>query len=77
MREAAVSGIGVALLPTFIVGDDLRAGRLQALLPQYRSPELTVNAVFPERRYLPVKVRAFVDFLVGELAGEPYWDKGL
>jgi len=77
MREAAASGLGVALLPTFIAGDDLRAGRLQALLPQYRCPELTVYAVFPERRHLPAKVRAFVDFLVSELAGEPYWDKGL
>lgn len=77
MREAAVSGLGIALLPTFIAADDLRAERLRALLPQYRSPELTIYAVYPERRHPPAKVRAFVDSLVSELAGEPYWGKGL
>jgi DNA-binding transcriptional LysR family regulator len=77
LRAAAVAGLGVALLPTFIVGDDLRAGRLQPLLPAYRTRELSIYAVYPERRHLPAKVRAFVDFLVETFAGQPYWDRGL
>jgi len=77
LRAAAVAGLGVALLPTFIVGDDLRAGRLKPLLPNYRTRELSIYAVYPERRHLPAKVRAFVDFLVATFAGQPYWDRGL
>jgi DNA-binding transcriptional LysR family regulator len=77
LRTAAVAGLGVALLPTFIVGDDLRAGRLRPLLPGHRTRELSIYAVYPERRHLPAKVRAFVDFLVATFAGQPYWDRGL
>ncbi|HKJ70455.1 MAG TPA: LysR family transcriptional regulator [Gammaproteobacteria bacterium] len=77
LRAAAVAGLGIALLPTFIAGDDLRAGRLRPLLPGYRTRELSIYAVYPERRHLPAKVRAFVDFLVETFAGQPYWDRGL
>lgn len=77
LRAAAVAGLGVALLPTFIVGDDLRAGRLRPLLTAYGTRQLSIYAVYPERRYLPAKVRAFVDFLVATFAGQPYWDQGI
>ncbi|HKJ88320.1 MAG TPA: LysR substrate-binding domain-containing protein, partial [Gammaproteobacteria bacterium] len=77
LRTAAVAGLGVALLPTFIVGDDLRAGRLRTLLSGYRTRELSIYVVYPERRHLPSKVRAFVDFLAETFGGRPYWDQGL
>ncbi len=72
---AAEAGLGVTLLPTFIVGEALRAGRLVTVLDDYCPPDLTINAVYPSRRFLSAKVRSFVDFLAGSFAGEPAWDR--
>lgn len=76
-RALALSGVGLAMLPTFYVGDDLRSGTLKCLLRDWMPKDLTVNAIYAERRNLPPKVRAFVDFLVVKLGPEPYWDAGL
>jgi DNA-binding transcriptional LysR family regulator len=74
LRDAAVSGRGIALLPTFIASEDLRSGKLQNVLTKYRAPELSVYALYPPTRHLSVKVRVFIDFLVERFAGKPYWD---
>ncbi|HXF67847.1 MAG TPA: substrate binding domain-containing protein [Burkholderiales bacterium] len=78
LREAALRGLGIALLPTFAVGGELREGRLQRLLAGYRAhgtfgPE--VYAVYLPTRYLSPKVRAFIDFFVERFGPEPYWEK--
>ncbi|MYM67269.1 LysR family transcriptional regulator [Pseudoduganella sp. FT55W] len=70
---AALGGLGVIWQPTFLVGADLRAGRLQRVLPDYHMPDMDVLAVYPSRRHLSAKVRVMIDFLVQELAGTP-WD---
>ena len=72
---AAEAGLGVTLLPTFIVGEALRAGRLVTVLDDFCPPDLTINAVYPSRRFLAAKVRSFVDFLAEAYAGEPAWDR--
>jgi DNA-binding transcriptional LysR family regulator len=78
LREAVLAGMGIALLPTFIAGDDLRAGRLVELLPGWREEsEGEVHAVYPAMRNLSPKVRVFVDFLVDRFGDPPYWDEGL
>lgn len=74
LREAALAGLGVCLAPTFLVGDDVRAGRLVTALDGFAEDSLTIYAVYPHRRHLPAKVRAFVDFLVGRFGPHPYWD---
>jgi DNA-binding transcriptional LysR family regulator len=74
LRDAAVAGRGLALLPTFIVGVELRTGKLHSVLTKYRAPELTVYALYPPTRHLSVKVRLFIDFLVERFGGKPYWD---
>nr|WP_315249345.1 LysR family transcriptional regulator [uncultured Duganella sp.] len=74
-RAAALGGLGVIWQPTFLIGDDLRAGRLQRVLPDYHLPDMDVLAVYPSRRHLSAKVRAMIDFLVHELAGTPPWDR--
>ena len=74
LRAAAVAGTGVALLPTFIAGPDLRAGRLEAVLGEYEGTGASIFAVYPHTRHLSAKVRAFVDFLAGRFGPEPYWD---
>jgi DNA-binding transcriptional LysR family regulator len=75
LKSAAIEGLGIALEPTFIVGPDIRAGRLRIVLPDYQVPEITVNAVYPSRRYLSTKVRAFVEFLSDYFGDDPKWDK--
>lgn len=75
LKSAAVEGLGVALEPTFIVGPELKAGRLQVVLPEYHPPEIAVYALYPSRRYLTAKVRTFVDFLTSYFGDTPYWDR--
>lgn len=74
---AALGGMGIARLPSFIVGRHLRAGRLEAVLPGYPVPEQGIHAVYPHSRNLSVKVRVFVDFLAEYFGPAPYWDEGL
>lgn len=74
LRDAAFQGLGVALLPTFIAGPELNAGTLKSILPGYRAPELSVCALYPPTRHVSMKVRAFIDFLVGHFGDKPYWD---
>jgi len=68
IRLAAVAGAGIAFQPHFIVGEDLDAGRLVQVLPDWRSAEMGIYAVYPSRKHLSAKVRTFVDFLVAALA---------
>jgi len=75
LRVAALQGQGVALAPTFILGEDLRAGTLVRLLPAYTPPEVGLYAVYPPSRHLSAKVRSFVDFLATRFGGEPEWDR--
>ena len=75
LRVAALRGHGFVHLPTFIVGDDLKAGTLVSVLEPYISQDLTLNAVYPTARHLSPKVRAFVDFLAERFGPKPYWDE--
>lgn len=75
--KAAVADGGIILQPTFIVGDELRSGRLQTVLDDYQLPALGAYAVYAHRQYLSAKVRTFVDFLAGHFGEPPYWDEGL
>jgi len=63
-RAAALRHEGLIIQPSFLVGADLIAGTLVEVLPQYRSIELGVYAVYPSRKFLPPKVRLLIDFLV-------------
>ena len=74
LRIVALAGFGVASLPTFIVGADLRAGALVSALDRFIAQDLALNAVYPHSRHLSPKVRAFVDFLVSRFGKRPYWD---
>jgi DNA-binding transcriptional LysR family regulator len=75
LRASAVAGLGVTLLPTFIVGTDLQAGRLQQVLADYCPPTISIYAVYPSRRYLSARVRSFVDFLAAYFGERPEWDR--
>jgi DNA-binding transcriptional LysR family regulator len=75
LRVSALNGAGVVMLPTFLAGGDLEAGRLKAVLTDYRVQEYAVYAVYPSRKHLSAKVKAFVDFLGAKYGPEPYWDE--
>jgi len=75
-RAAALSGAGIIMLPTFYIGDQLRSGELVPVLCKFRPADIAVYAVYPERRNLTPKVRAFIDFLAETFGPEPAWEKG-
>jgi DNA-binding transcriptional LysR family regulator len=74
LRAAALRGNGIAMLPTFIVGPDIRGGALRVVLPELRPTELTIFALYAPNRYLAAKVRVFIDFLVARFGSTPAWD---
>jgi DNA-binding transcriptional LysR family regulator len=76
LKQALIAGMGIGRLPTFIVGDAIKRGELVALFQDYKMPSKSLYAVYPERQYLPTKVRAFLDFLIEKLGQDiPYWDE--
>ena len=72
-RAAALADQGIIYQPAFLVGEDLRAGRLVQVLPALRGPAIAIHAVYPSRKHLPGKVRAMVDFLAAAFQ-TPAWD---
>lgn len=78
VHKAVRQGVDVSIMPTFIVGPDIAAGRLIPLLSDYQIPQKALYALFPKREYLPAKVRVFIDYVVACFGEEqPYWDEGL
>lgn len=77
LRRAALAGLGIVYLPTFLIGDDVRAGRLEPLLVEFIDLTADVFAVYLESRHLSPKVRALIDWLAEELGPEPDWDRDL
>jgi len=74
LKDVALHGCGIALLPTFIAGADLQQGRLVGILADYKAPALSLYAIYPQTRHLAVKVRLFIDFLIERFGNRPYWD---
>jgi DNA-binding transcriptional LysR family regulator len=72
---AALGGVGIALVPTFMAGEHVQAGSLVTLLPGHAAPAAALYAVYPPGRHLSAKLRSFVDFLVGRFGEEPEWDR--
>lgn len=73
LLEAALDGLGIVLLPTWMCGPELQSGALEEVLSDYTLPEPSVHAIYPPGRHLSAKVRAFVDFLVDRFKQQP-WD---
>lgn len=76
VTEAALAGLGISLRSTWDIGQHLQNGALRMILPDYcTSQRVGIYAVYPSRRFLPIKVRAFIDFFAGVYGPEPYWEK--
>lgn len=74
LREMVLGGLGVARMPSFAVASDIRSGRLIRLLPGYSTLELSIYAIYPERRHLSPKARVFVDFMASKVTDHPGWE---
>jgi DNA-binding transcriptional LysR family regulator len=64
LREAILTGLGITVLPEWLIEDDLVSGRLVRVLPMWQARELPVHIVYPAQRRLPLRVRTFIDFAV-------------
>lgn len=74
LRDAAVEGQGIILVPSFIAYKEIDSGVLVPLFTDYKPPQIDAFAIYPQTRHLSQRVRAFVDFLVKRFEGTPYWD---
>lgn len=72
----ALTDAGVILAPDYVVENDLRAGRLRRLLPEYTTQETPVHAVYPHSRYISAKTKTFIDFLASRLGRALQIDQG-
>ena len=69
LRTACVAGLGIGLLPRFALGEQIADGALVPVLARWQSAEQGIYAVYPSHRFIPAKVRAFVDFIESRLRG--------
>lgn len=77
LRAALLDGAGIALTPSFVVGDDIRAGRLVTLMERYRTMERGLFAILPARKNVPAKTRAFIEYIAQRFGDPPLWDREL
>ena len=77
LLEAAASGHGICLSPTFIAYQAILEGRLLPILSEFEIPSATAYAIYPNRRFIPQRVRALAEFLREQFGDRPYWDEGL
>jgi DNA-binding transcriptional LysR family regulator len=74
VRECAIAGLGIATLSAYLVDDDIASGKLKRLFPEYSLPDREFRIVYSNRKFLPLKVKAFVDLAVEhfrQARGEP------
>jgi DNA-binding transcriptional LysR family regulator len=77
VREAVVAGMGISILPVYMVADVLQRGELTPLFRQYQVlPESAIYLVYLPNRTLPSRVRALIDFLVERFGSDPPWEVG-
>ncbi len=77
LQRAALAGVGIAMLPTYLAAEPLRNGDLVRLLPQARPRDLNLHAVYASRKHMPATLRSMLDFLAERFTVPPSWDSGL
>lgn len=77
IRDAAIAGLGVALLPLFMISKPLQEGTLIPVLPHETPLSYTISVVYPPTRHVAAKVRAFIDHLAAAFPDPPPWEKDL
>jgi DNA-binding transcriptional LysR family regulator len=77
LRQWCLAGQGLALKSLWEIADDLNAGRLEILLPDYPPPGHAIHALYPQNRFLSSRVRVFIDYLAEIYGPVPPWERGL
>jgi len=75
MLDAALDGMGIVMMATWLADKYLRSGELVRVLPGYQSDDSMISAVYLNRKFLPPKSRAFIDFFARRFAADPIWDQ--
>ena len=75
LKDMAIAGHGILMIPTFISWKAIANGELVPLLSDYMTPQLNAYAVYPQTRYLSQRTRVLIDFLVERFGEKPYWDQ--
>lgn len=75
LTTAAIAGQGYVYQPTFIAGEAIKQGELKIILEDFETPPIYLYAVYPHRKLLTTKLRAFIDFMDGYFGEPPYWDQ--
>ena len=70
VREATRAGLGISILPDWLIDEDLKSGQLVRVLPQWKTKDLPLHVVYVGQRLLPARVSAFIDFSVGYMTKE-------
>ena len=73
VRDATVDGMGISLLATWLIDKQLQSGELVRILPEFQSDHSMISAVYLNRKFLPPKSRAFIDFFAQRFAADPVW----
>lgn len=77
LKDMAIAGHGITVIPTFISWQAIASGDLLPVLSEYRFPALNAYAVYPKTRYLSRRTRKLIDFLVERFGEKPYWDTNI
>ncbi len=78
VHQALVSGCGIGFLSTWEIRDDLLSRKLVPILPQYReAPGVAIYAVYPDKHFVPARLRVFLEFLEATYGPAPYWEQGI
>ena len=82
LLDAALANLGIALLPTWLTYESMAAGKLQVVLPKWEAfiapgPTRAIWGVYPPKRVVSPKVRAFLSFMESRFGEPPYWDKAI
>jgi DNA-binding transcriptional LysR family regulator len=76
LYEGLLAGLGICQMPTFIVGQAVKEGTLNVVLPDYKLPKHAIYAMLTERKHIPAKTRLFIELLQQQFNQKvPYWDK--
>jgi DNA-binding transcriptional LysR family regulator len=74
LLAATLAGAGVAYGPSFVFGESIANSSLQLLMPNYKTTELAIHAVYPTKRNVSLKLRRFIDHLSASFGDTPPWD---
>ena len=75
LRVASIQSRGITQLPTYMVGLDIQAGRLQAVLEDFAPEKQPIYAIYNHRKYISAKIKTFIDFIYNLYQPEPYWNE--